>query len=87
MKANIKQFQSMILSEFAHHSSFNFSENNYMLTLGSIPKFDKLCLSTATDSIAHIANKNGKTLCGLNISMNKEIIGEILYCSRCLLYK
>lgn len=84
--SKIKQFQSMILAEFIHHCGKDITTYDWILELGAIPKFDGLCASI-TDAQSHISHKDGKTLCGLYINYKKEVIGEILYCSKCLLHE
>lgn len=86
MQSEIKRFQSMILTELVNHCGIDTAKYDWVLGLGAKPKFDKLCLSP-NDSMAHILNNKGKTLCGLHVRDKKEVVGEIWYCSRCLLHK
>lgn len=86
MQSEIIHFQLMILSELANHCGLDTTKYDWVLRLGAKPKFDKLCL-VHHDSKSHIMNKNGKTLCGLHASAGRDVIGEIWYCSSCLLHK
>lgn len=86
MQPEITNFQSMILSEFANRCVKDTSNYDWVLELDSKPKFDNVCLSNH-DTQTHILNKNKTTCCGLPVSVKREIIGEIWYCNRCLLYK
>lgn len=46
---------------------------------------DKPCLSFY-DSDLHFTNNDEKTVCGKSVDNGSTIVGEITYCSRCLLH-
>lgn len=85
MQSEIARFQAMILAELENHCGTDTSKYDWLLELGAKPKFDKLCMAY-NDIKAHIV-RDDKTLCGLNIRYKREVMGEIWYCSGCLLHK